>query len=157
MTPTADRRLGRTFGQLGLALLNATLILVALCLFLTWRILSTAEGFSANVAQTVIEMSPIRDDLQEMTSEVVALRADLAALRDAPGAAVAPELTARVERLDARIEEMGGRVEQMDARLVELRDGADEIFESAISQVGGGAQAVVETILRCEPAPDPQA
>lgn len=150
MTDTSNRSLGRTLGQLALALLNATLILVALCLFLAWRVVSAADDVAANVAQSVIELSPIREEMQGLTSEVADLRTDLAALRDAPGATLTPELTARVERLDAR-------VAQMDTRIAEIGDGADALVESAIAQAGEEARGVVETVLRCVPPTAPEA
>ena len=150
MTDTPDRSLGRTLGQLALALLNATLILVALCLFLAWRVVTAADGVAASVAQSMVELSPIREEMQGVTAGVANLRADLAALRDAPGATLAPELTARVERLDARV----GR---MDARLAELGDSADEMVETAIAQAGEEARGIVETVLRCVPPTAPGA
>ena len=150
MTDTANRSLGRSLGQLALALLNATLILVALCLFLAWRVVSAADDVAANVALSVIELSPLREEVQGLTAEVTDLRTDLVALREAPGATLAPELAARVERMDARIA-------RMDARIAELGEGADALVEASIAQAGDEARSLVETVLRCVPPSAPEA
>lgn len=88
------RRLGPTLGALATALLNATLILVALCLWLGWMLVSEARGVATALSDRV-------SLLQSLQSEVAGLRADLSDLQlQANPAAATAALALRVASLD---------------------------------------------------------
>ena len=136
MTQSAPRRLRQTLGQLALAAINATLILVALCLFLAWQTVSAVERVgeraASAVAEQLSELSPVADSVDGLRTEIAALRGDLGALGSElgePGEALAERLenlndrVARVEdRLDTAADRVGATAEALSTdqgRLVE--------------------------------------
>ena len=59
----ADRTLGRTLWNLFLALLNATLILVVVSLALAWGVSNNLRSITADFAQNLIDVAPLRDEV----------------------------------------------------------------------------------------------
>ena len=59
----AERSFGRTIRSLLVAMLNATLILVALCLWLAWGAFSTLERVTGTVQEVTSSLHPLRDEL----------------------------------------------------------------------------------------------
>lgn len=82
---TFSQRLTRALGQLALALLNATLILVVVALFLVWRVAATVESATVAVTETASEqlarVTPVKDELSGLRSELAELRTSVAQLR----------------------------------------------------------------------------
>ncbi|MFT5438253.1 MAG: hypothetical protein ACI9MJ_000111 [Alphaproteobacteria bacterium] len=60
-----NRRLGRTLRNLGLALLNATLILVALCLWLGWELASTMTSITSDFAANLVSIDQVRGEIRD--------------------------------------------------------------------------------------------
>ena len=112
---TPARRLRRTVGELALALLNATLILAALCLFLAWRAAATVEQVTETVttaaAGHLAAVAPLRDELGAARGELAALRADLDRL--SAGGAVSDALSARLAAAEARLDALSDRAGQV--------------------------------------------
>lgn len=103
------RRLGTAMGRLVLALINATLILVALCLWLGLRLGSQVHAVTEDVARSLVVVAPLEQRLDGLTDEIAGLRGDLAQVR--AGAAEAPaEALARMQDRMARIEAAVGAV-----------------------------------------------
>ncbi len=124
----AERSFGTTLKDLILALLNATLILIALCLFLAWQAFQSFQGISESFAERLLELAPLRADIQALTAEGTALRTDLQAVRNAAqtgSASVSPGLEARLTSLEERVSETSERVNQ-------LLDAPEELLFSAI-------------------------
>lgn len=65
----SDRTVARSLGNLVLALLNATLILTALCLWLAWSAFSAAERVSADLRAAAEVVLPLREEAQALTAE----------------------------------------------------------------------------------------
>lgn len=80
-----NRRLGRALRNLGLAHLNAALILVALCHWLGWQLASTVKSITSDFAANLVSIDPMRDEIRDLTGELAALRADIATARHATG------------------------------------------------------------------------
>jgi len=80
-----NRRLRRALRNLGLALLNATLALVALCLWLGWELASTVKSITSDFSANLVSIDPVRDEIRDQTGELAALRADIATARHATG------------------------------------------------------------------------
>ena len=144
----ADRSLGRTLWNLVLALLNATLILVALCLWLAWRVTAQVDAITDDFAENLIEITPLRDEVQELRSEVAGLRSDLQVVQSGAGEASTAAL--------ARIQE---RSAQFDARLDEINSGIDkvlrdpeELIDYAIDRTAEGIKAGISEARMCTPA-----
>jgi hypothetical protein len=133
---SAGRSLGRTLGSLALAVLNATLILLALCLWLAWHVLSEARAISGALAEGLAQVSPVGSELAGLRAEVAGLRGDLAGLQG-QGEGVAA-LGARLAALDTRLAVAQDR---LDAALTDPGPLIDRAVDRAAYQVRAGIAA----------------
>ena len=141
-----NRSLGRSFGNLVLALLNASLILAALCLWLGWKTLSAAERVSEDVTEAASTVLPLRDDIAAMTAEISAARADFAAGRNDESARA---LAVRLDRVEAQLESLTAAVAPLAANPEALIATA---VETAFAELGTRVSTVVEQVRRTEDA-----
>lgn len=114
----------KTVKDLLLALLNATLILVAICLFLFWKASAASRDVIGAFAGVETMVTPLRSDLQTLSGEVREMRGTLAAAlalsEDKQPAALA-RLAEQVDTLDARMAAAQGRLaalQEMPAQLM---------------------------------------
>lgn len=135
-------RLRAALGKLCVALLNATLILIALCLFLGWKIFSEANDMTANIARNAIDVAPLRENVTGLTGEISGLRADLSSACE--GGVAAPEafesLNARARDLDAklaRVSETAGKLAQDPGAVME------RAISVAVDRLGDEAQVLL--------------
>ena len=91
------------------ALLNATLLLLALCLFLGWQLLASARGVSENLGEISARFTPIYDQLQTMNTEITSLNLALTQ-SEAPDSA---EMRFRLARLEEQLSRINAETEQM--------------------------------------------
>jgi hypothetical protein len=113
---TTGRTLGRTLWSLFLAMLNATLILVALCLWLGWHVLSETRAIADRLADSLTLLTPIKGEIAGLRSDLSGLRGDLAGLQgQAAGSAALTALGSRLAAMDSRITETGNRIDAMTA------------------------------------------
>lgn len=110
-------RLARALRDLALALVNATLILVAACLFLAWQTAATVERVGVRMAEAATEqvarLDPLVDEIAMARSEIAGLRADLAELShraEDGGARVGETLGERLAEAEARLDAVSGDV-----------------------------------------------
>lgn len=134
-----SRTLGRTLWSLVLAALNATLILVALCLWLGWMVLAQARGISDGLNAAAAKADPVAVELTGLREEVAALRADLAALPEqgADSAALAA-LQDQAAQLDARFAATAETVKALSTDTLQLIDRA---VDQAAQQIRTGLTA----------------
>ncbi|MDJ0857869.1 MAG: hypothetical protein QNJ03_02235 [Dinoroseobacter sp.] len=141
----AERSFGTTLKNLFLALLNATLILIALCLFLAWQTVQSLQDVTEAFADRLVELAPLREDLQKLTSEGAALRGEFQALRTAARtdtAAKAPELEARIVALDEKVSDTAARVN-------ELLDAPEDLIFAGIDHGAAALTQSVSEIIGC--------
>ncbi|HKL46839.1 MAG TPA: hypothetical protein VJ906_11440 [Roseovarius sp.] len=144
----ADRVVGRLVGNLLLALLNATLILAALCLWFAWSALSTAERVSGQISAAAETVLPMRAEIAGLTEEIAAARADLAA-RDTTGGANMSALEARIAGVEAQLAELTAAVSTLaadpealiDRAVTSAFDGLGETVAKAIAGLRGTSPA----------------
>jgi hypothetical protein len=113
-----------------LALLNATLILLALCLWLAWHVLSEARAISGGLAEGLAQVNPVTSELAGLRAEVAGLRADLAGAQ-AQGEGVAA-FSERVAALDGRLSEAAA---QIDAAIADPGPLIDRAVDRAALQI----------------------
>ena len=148
-----ERSFATTIKTLLLALLNATLLLVALCLFLALQLGNRIEDITSDFATNLVTIDPLRQELDAITSEVVGLRGDLAALRADSGAMsseAAQNISARLGRLETRIEDAAQRVDGLLSSPERLVDRAVDRAADQIKQGMGslrGCTPAAETTL----------
>lgn len=79
------------------AVLNATLILLALCLFLAWKLIATADAVTARASQIAGAVAPL-------TTAVTELQQEMAEVRGAVQATPETGTAHRLSRIEARLE-----------------------------------------------------
>lgn len=135
-----DRRVGRTAKNLLLALINATLILVIICLWFAWKVLSAAQDVSTQISEAAETVAPVRDDINALTEEIAGARADLASLRESAAEEVAPGLVERLDRIEAQLG-------QVTETIAEVRANPDELIDKAMARAFDELRAIVAEIL----------
>ncbi len=128
-----------TLKNLALALLNATLILLALCLFLGWKLASEISGITASFAENLQIVTPLRENVGEVRSEVAGLRSELADLKRQSGEIV-PDV---LDRIDARVTALDARIGAMQSGVTDLIETPEKLIDHAIET---GADAMVRGV-----------
>jgi hypothetical protein len=109
-------RVWTTLRNLILAIINSTLILLALCLWLGWRLTAEVHAVTDEVARNLAPVQPLRDEVAALGAEVAGLRADLASVGDQAGTAL-PET----------VERLGAEAERFQAKLAALSEQAETV------------------------------
>ena len=109
--------------DLFLAMINATLLLVALCLFLLWQLSGTAQQIASDFAGNLKGLQPIATEINGLRGELDSLRADLV---NAPRT-LQTELSTRLDNVDARLA-------GLDTRLQTIAQTPDRLMTVAIDQ-----------------------
>lgn len=89
----------KTLFDLLKAMLNASLLLLALCLFLSWQLVASARDVSNHLTEISARYAPIHSELQQMTQEIAALNEALTQA-DAPDSA---EMRFRLASLEEQL------------------------------------------------------
>ncbi len=143
--------MAKTLKDLLLALLNATLILLALCLFLGWKLAQSVDQIRVGFAENLRVAAPLRDQAQGIRGELAALRSDLATLGSQGtqlNAVTRQQLNAALRRLG----DLEGKLEDTQARLAGLVEKPEDLIDYAITT---SADTVTDRLLilkGCEPA-----
>ncbi|UWQ51376.1 hypothetical protein K3720_08145 [Leisingera caerulea] len=125
----------RTVTELAKALLNATLILLALCLFLGWKLMAAASAVTANAAEITSRVEPLHTAVTGLQGEIASLRAAVQNGTDTvPPARLAP------------VEE---RLDQLQASLSEMRDLPQQAAAGAARAGAAEFAARLTGLLRC--------
>lgn len=135
--------MARTLKDLLIAMLNATLILLALCLFLGWKLASTMNGITTNLTDNLQLAAPVREQAKGIREELAALRGELASLNSGTGtldSATAQRIDAALIRLDGMEEKIGA----VQARIISLAESPDQVIDHAIQT---SADAVADRII----------
>jgi hypothetical protein len=123
--------------DLGLALLNATLILLALCLFLALMVVNTADDVASNFARNLIAVEPLRADFQATTDALASLRQDVAQLTTRSGEAQSAALlgiSTRLEGVEADVAAARKAISDLSESPYRLVDHAIETAADSLAQ-----------------------
>lgn len=137
--------MAKTLKDLALALLNATLILIALCLFLAWKASDTINGMMTDFASSIEVVKPMREEVQGMTTQLTGLRDDLQALKDGTADIAA------MDRLETQLTAINERADKIGARLDALEGKPQELLDHAIEKGAQQAAATFNDIRGCTP------
>ena len=143
--------MAKTIKDLLLALLNATLILLALCLFLGWKLAQSVENIQNGFAETLQEVSPVRDQLQGMRGTLEGIRSDLSAIRQADGTldgAARTRLAETMQRLNA----LEAKMASTQSRLAGLVENPEDLIDYAITTSVETVTDQIMTLRGCEPS-----
>jgi len=123
--------MAKTLKDLLLALLNATLILVALCLFLGWKLASTVEDVTSGLTEKLQVVTPLRDEAQGIREQLSGLRRDLARIQeDGQGSdsAASLQISATLDKLDT----IETKLQAVQTRFTRLAESPDQLMDQAI-------------------------
>lgn len=120
-----------TLKNLALALVNATLLLVALCLFLALMVANSAERAADRFSDAVSSLAPVRTGISEISDNIQGLRADVRVLIDRPGIVS----DAQADALNDQIAALTAQLGTVDAQLADLREIPDQVISTAIDHV----------------------
>lgn len=135
--------MAKTLKDLLLALLNATLILVALCLFLGWKLASTVEGITTAFSEKVQVIAPLKDEILGVQGELAALRNDLADVQSSGSVTdIAEKL--RISTALVKRDNLEQKMQGAQASIAELTDSPDKLIDSAIEK---SADVVADRII----------
>lgn len=151
--PETSSRFLRVLRDLALAMINATLILVALCLFLGLRLSGRVDAILSNAAQNLVSVAPLREDVQGLTAEVAGLRDDISALRDNTGemtSDTARAVTERLERFNARLDTVDQRMAALRERVASVNLDPEALIDHAIATASAELAASFATLAGCE-------
>ncbi|MBO9472050.1 hypothetical protein J7413_00720 [Shimia sp. R10_1] len=128
-----------------IALINATLILVALCLFLLWQLSGTAERVVAEFAENLQIVKPMEERVQSLQSEVVGLREDLANLSLESAALNLPATQALATRADA----LQAELEAINSNLQTLAETPDRLMSEGVERLSARASEGLGKLAAC--------
>ena len=142
--------MARTLKDLLLALLNATLILVALCLFLGWKLASTVDSVTSRFSENLQIVTALREEAQGIRGELAALRSDLATIPVDGG--VVDNITAqRITTTLTRLNDVEDKLKSAQAKFADLADSPDALIDQAIQTSADVIADRVIAIRGCVP------
>lgn len=142
--------MAKTLKDLLLAVLNATLILVALCLFLGWKLASTIDDITTEFTETLQFVDPLHDQAKGIRGELAALRSDLAGLQ-LDGSSIDSATAQRINLALNRLDQVEGRLQSTQARFADMAESPDLLIEQAINTSADVIADRVLTIRGCVP------
>lgn len=145
-------RLLRALGNLFLAMLNATLLLIAVCLLLGVILMGRVNDLSDTLASSLIKVEPLRTEVSATKDEIIGLRSDLNSLRNS-GDEVSQAVSARI---DARINRIESRIESLTGPLENIAGAPQQLVATAAQTMADEAAALVTRFSGCIPAPRAQ-
>lgn len=132
---------------LGLAMINATLILIVVALVLAWKVTGTADRIMSDFARNLVSVEPLRQELQNTTSELAALRGDLERIRDQSG----DLQSASLQRLDDRLTRMQSRLGTVRQSLADLSQAPARLVDQAIDTAATRVSKEIRDYRQCIP------
>lgn len=136
-----------TLKDLVLAMLNATLILLALTLFLGWKFLAAVDTARTGLTETLAEAAPLRSEVAAMRSDIRGLREEISLLanRASPDPSALREIGQGMDRLEGRLDAAQGALNTL------ARQPEDLLFGAAQSAAGAFVDRL-GALRGCKPA-----
>ncbi|WP_170329184.1 hypothetical protein [Ruegeria arenilitoris] len=135
--------MAKTLKDLLLALLNATLILVALCLFLGWRLASTVEDITKAFEEKIQVVAPLKDEIRGVRGELAALRSDLTNIQTSGDVTDIAEKV-RISTALVKLDNLEERMQSSQARIAEITESPDTLINTAIEK---SADVIADRII----------
>ncbi|SHE57072.1 hypothetical protein SAMN05444279_104116 [Ruegeria intermedia] len=122
--------MARTLKDLLLALLNATLILLALCLFLGWKLAQSVENIQDRFQQNLQIVRPFQEEARTIRADLNALRDELEAVRaDSTDVGTGQKLARTLDRLDQSL----AALDRAQDTLTQLAETPELLIDRAVS------------------------
>ena len=133
--------------NLGLAMINATLILIVVALLLAWKVSGTADRIVTDFAKNLVTVEPLRQELQNVNGELAALRGDLERIRDQSG----DLQSASLQRIDERLIQMQTRLGTARQSLANLSQAPARLVDQAIDTAATRVSQEIRDYRNCIP------
>ncbi len=150
--PSQNRPILKTTKNLALALINATLLLVALCLFLglmlTSRIDTAKTAISNRVVSALSSIQPLQEDVSSLRGDIVSLKVQIASLSGAAPAQL-QELT---DQVSASMTKLDNHITQLNARLDDFSADPQAVMDHTIHTAMAEATRSLAAIRGCAPS-----
>lgn len=142
--------MAKTLKDLVLALLNATLVLIALCLFMGWKLASSVDNITTSFSENLKIVTPLREEAQGIRGELAALRSDLAAI-PVDGGTLDSATTARITEALDKLNAVEDKLQFTQARFAEMAESPEMLIEQAIDLSADAVADRVKDIRGCVP------
>ncbi|WP_170605242.1 hypothetical protein [Ruegeria arenilitoris] len=142
--------MAKTLKDLLLALLNATLILLALCLFLGWKLAQSVENIRTGFTENLKMVAPLRDEMQGIAGEMAGLRSDLATFRE-EGNVLDTVTRSKLNGALDRLGNIEAKLEETQTRLAGLVENPEDLINHAITTSSEAVGKQIVAIRGCEP------
>ena len=137
----------KTLKNLGLAMINATLILIVVALLLAWKVTGAADRIVTDFAQNLVTVEPLRQELKNTNAELAALRGDLQRIRDQSG----DLQSASLQRIDDRLTQMQTRLGTARQSLASLSQAPARLVDQAIDTAATRVSKEIREYRQCIP------
>lgn len=137
--------MAKTLKDLALALLNATLILVALCLFLAWKVADRAHEVAERIDSGFQLVTPLKAEMSEIKKNIQGLRNDLTTLS---AAGPRPQ---NIEDVQAKLETLEQRMSTAQARLNSFAVNPGQLIDRAAISAADAFATRLRDLRGCVP------
>ena len=141
--------MAKTLKDLVLALLNATLILLALCLFLAWMVFDRANQVADTFADAVQVVTPLRTQTQEIVAQLEGLRGDL----DALDKDTSVENVRQLAEIRSELATLNTQLNEVHKRIDDLSDKPSQLLDQTITATADAVAVRLTALRGCVPAP----
>ena len=138
----------KTLKDLFLAMLNATLILVAVVLLLLVLLLTRANSLSEAFAQSLAALEPLEAGIETINSEVSEMRADIVALKPQSQGIMSTKL----EELEAELTNIETHLADIKVSMSTLAETPDRLLDDAVASAADYAVGGAARLRGCVPA-----
>lgn len=151
-----QNRFTKALKNLLLALLNATIMLILLCLIFAYLTVRQINGLTDTMttafAENLITIEPVKDQLVQLNTGVESLQSDLQEIRVSSGA-VRDE---KLEALQIRLDTMAANSTDLRNRMRQIVEEPEVIVENAVSTAVGELTKTLVSLRGCVPLAVPE-
>lgn len=140
--------MGKVLKDLLLAMINATLILVALCLFLAWKLSAATGDIVDGFTDSLQIVHPLQQEVAGTREELQGLRADVVALAEST-TGVDRAVLVRVEQ---RLGALNQKVETVQGEIAALRAMPRQMLDQSLEAGSGQFVGFVNDMRNCRAA-----
>lgn len=146
--PQETSKLNTALKNLALACLNATLILVFLCVLTFYLAARKLDSISATFAQNLITLTPLTDEVSALNENLVSLKHDFENSQKDLG----EHREESSLRLQARLEEIQTNIDLYKDKINGLSDGRTELIDHFVDKVSASIKTGIYEARQCSPS-----
>ncbi len=133
--------------NLFMAFFNATLILIAVCLWFAWEVSGSLNSVVTQFGQRLVSLEPVRGDVRALTDEIAGLREELSVLRQN---SQEHDLEA-LQRVQSKITSLGEQASVTFENLNALTTQPEILIDHAIDSTSLAIKRGLQDVMQCQP------